>query len=100
MARTVLAALLPGLAREMDRFTACSPSSGVGDYFRFLLHWGMSHPADPNHDRVCLIAPVTVGRASSAASGRCHPARTGDGVVPWSQSRAIAPMRLLSTGTS
>ena len=82
MARTVLAALLPGLAREMDRFTARSPSSGVGDYFRFLLHWGMSHPADPNHDRVCLIAPVTVSRASSAASGRCHPALTGEGAVP------------------
>jgi hypothetical protein len=35
------------LARAMDRFTACSPSSGVSDYFRFLLHRGISHPADP-----------------------------------------------------
>jgi hypothetical protein len=82
MARAVLAALLPGLARALDRFTACSPSSGVGDYFRFLLHRGHLIPADPNHDRVCLIAPVTVGRASSAASGRCHPALTGVGAVP------------------
>jgi hypothetical protein len=73
-----------------DRFTACSPSSGVGDYFRFLLHRGSSQPPDPDHDRVCVIVPVTVSRASPAASGRCHPARTGVGAVPWDQSQQAA----------
>ena len=43
---------LPGSAQARDRFTACSPSSGVGDYFRFLLHRGISQPPDPDLDRV------------------------------------------------
>lgn len=86
----VASGLLPGLVRARDRFTACSPSSGVGDYFRFLLHRGLSQPPDPDLDRVWLIVPVTVSRASSAASGRCRPALTGVGAVPCAQSRAVA----------
>jgi GNAT superfamily N-acetyltransferase len=39
--------LLPRSAEALDRFTACFPSSGIGDYFRFQLHRGISHPADP-----------------------------------------------------
>jgi hypothetical protein len=35
------------------------------------------------HDRVYVIAPVTVGQVTPAASGRCQPALTGVGVVPW-----------------
>ncbi len=81
--------LLPGLVRARDRFTARSPSSGVGDYFRFLLHRGVSQPPDPDLDRVWAIVPVTVSRASSAASGRCRPALTGVGAVPCDQSRAV-----------
>jgi hypothetical protein len=81
--------LLPGLMRAMDRFTARSPSSGVGDYFRFLLHRGVSQPPDPNLDRIWVIVPVTVSRASSAASGRCHPALTGVGAVPCGQNRLV-----------
>jgi hypothetical protein len=65
-----------------------APSSGAGDYFRFLLHRGLSQPPDPDLDRVWAIVPVTVSRASSAASGRCHPALTGVGAVPCDQSRA------------
>jgi hypothetical protein len=80
---------LPGSARARDRFTARSPSSGVGDYFRFLLHRGVSQPPDPDLDRVWAIVPVTVSRASSAASGRCRPALTGVGAVPCDQSRAV-----------
>ena len=34
------------------------------------------------HDRVCVIAPVTVGQALPPASGRCHPALTDVGTVP------------------
>jgi hypothetical protein len=67
-----------------------TPSSGAGDYFRFLLHRGVSQPPDPDLDRVWVIVPVTVSRASSAASGRCRPALTGVGVVPCDQSRAAA----------
>ena len=81
--------LLPGLVRARDRFTACSPSSGVGDYFRFLLHRGVSQPPDPDLDRVWVIVPVTVSRASSAASGRCRPAFTSVGAVPCAQSRTL-----------
>ena len=84
--------LLPGLMRARDRFTACSPSSGVGDYFRFLLHRGVSQPPDPDLDRVWVIVPVTVSRASSAASGRCRPALTGVGAVPCDQSRALTAL--------
>lgn len=47
----------PGSSRARDRFTACSPSSGVGDYFRFLLHRGVSQPPDPDLDRVCMDCP-------------------------------------------
>jgi len=36
-----------------------------------------------------VIAPVTVGQVTPAASGRCHPALTGVGVVPWIQSRPV-----------
>jgi hypothetical protein len=81
--------LLPGLSRARDRFTARSPSSGAGDYFRFLLHRGVSQPPDPDLDRVWVIVPVTVSRASSAASGRCRPTLTGVGAVPCDQSRAV-----------
>jgi hypothetical protein len=84
--------MVPGSMRARDRFTACSPSSEVGDYFRFLLHRGVSQRADPDHDRVCVVVPVTVSRASSAASGRCHPALTGIGVVPWRHSPALITM--------
>jgi hypothetical protein len=35
------------------------------------------------------IVPVTVSRASSAASGRCHPVLTGVGAVPCDQSAAV-----------
>jgi len=46
-------------------------------------------PRIRNHDRVYVIAPVTVGQVTPAASGRCHPALTGVGVVPWIQSRPV-----------
>jgi len=70
----------------------------VGVYaptFRLQLHRGIrptlqpSQHANPNHDRFCVIVPVTVGRATSAAGGRCRPARTGNGVVPWRYSRIV-----------
>jgi hypothetical protein len=45
-----------------------------------------------------VIAPVTVDQASSAASGRCHPAFTGVGAVPCIQSPAMtAQVRRIHT---
>jgi hypothetical protein len=81
--------LLPGLARARDRFTAWSPSLRG----RRLLPL----PASPGHlsRRIRTltgfrwIVPVTVSRASSAASGRCRPALTGVGAVPCDQSAAV-----------
>ena len=83
-------AAAPRLERARDRFTAASPSSGVGDYFRFRLHRGVSHPPDPNHGRVWVIVPATAPQASPRVSGRCRPALTGVGLVPWDQSRVQA----------
>jgi len=83
------AGLLPGLVRARDRFTARSPSSRG----RRLLPL----PASPERLSAAgsgprpglAIVPVTVSRASSAASGRCRPALTGVGAVPCDQSRAV-----------
>jgi hypothetical protein len=36
-----------------------------------------------------VIAPVTVSQVIPAASGRCLPALTGVGVVPWIQSQTV-----------
>lgn len=94
--RFVLTALyraVPRLGRGRDRFTAASPSSGVGDYFRFRLHRGLSHPPDPDHGRVWVIVPATALQASPEVGGRCHPALTGVGVVPWCQNRIRAAGR-------
>lgn len=54
---------------------------------------GASQPPDPDLDRVWMTVPVTVSRASSAASGRCRPALTGVGAVPCDQSRAMTASR-------
>ena len=54
---------------------------------------GASQPPDPDLDRVWVIVPVTVSRASSAASGRCRPALTGVGAAPCAQSRAVTASR-------
>jgi hypothetical protein len=58
------------------------PRQGSAITSASCIHRGLSHPADPYLDRVCSTVPVTVSRASSAASGRCHPVRTGVGVRP------------------
>jgi hypothetical protein len=72
------------------------PRQGSAITSASCIHRGLSHPADPYLDRVCSIVPVTVSRASSAASGRCHPVRTGVGVrplasEPCSDRRAFSP---------
>ena len=58
------------------------PHQGSAITSASCIHRGLSHPADPYLDRVCVIVPATVSRASSAASGWCHPVRTGVGVRP------------------
>ena len=84
---------LPGWCGRGTGSPPVPPRQGSAITSASNFHRGMSHPPDPNHDRGCLIVPVTVSRASSAASGRCRPAVTGIGAVPWSQSRARAAAR-------
>lgn len=97
-------ARFPGCRGRWTGSPPRSPSSGVGDYFRFRLHRGVSHPPDPDHGRVCVIVPATAPQASPRVSGRCRPVFTGVGSVPWVQSvaraagrsRAISPPRVFT----
>ena len=83
--RLVLAALrraAPRLERARDRFTAASPSSGFGDYFRFRLHRGiLSRRIRTTTGFGSLSRPLPPG----------PPQRSAVGVVPPALASASSP---------
>ena len=74
--------LLPGSGGRWTDSPPVSPHQGSAITSASSFTGTSLIPRIRYHDRVYVIAPVTVGQASPAASGRCHPALTGVGAVP------------------